>query len=493
MIERDEILDSKFSLHDRHRFEIKLNISASKDKNEPYIIEYFFFIPSSLNIRYETYTKEIFYSDTQHYIRFKTPNFSIEKLFDTNNELSPYNKTLKNIDFLNSGASDEFTVETIIDEIKLLGSIVRAEIRDKVEYLTKFISEKNLDTNLILKLRQDIEIVNTNINNLKNVILSSNLPDRIKRSVLVLDEYISLVLEEYIADLISELNKKNIILHKEIIDDFKNISISQRKYREAMGYKTVFKKNDKHFLYFRSVLKKYISSALFLKQEMSDFNLINHTGPAIAAGIAMFFALIVTIYAQSKYAMNSVYFITIIVVSYIFKDRIKDWLKIILSKKMTAWLYDRKITVLEPAHNARIGYIKETFSYIPKTMVPLDIDKVRNKDSKNNDDEIKEERVFKYKREISLDLNNIEKYHKRRKDLLDIIRFSVFDFIKHADDANVNYDYIDDNREMKTAVFPRLYQLNLVIKYNYGKNFNYERVRLLLTKDGIYDIEEVEF
>ena len=43
----------------------------------------------------------------------------------------------------------------------------------------------------------------------------------------------------------------------------------------------------------------------------------------------MLFAALITVYFQSRYAMNSMPFVAAVVISYIFKDRIKDWLKLL--------------------------------------------------------------------------------------------------------------------------------------------------------------------
>jgi len=499
--ERDEFIDSKFSIHDSHRFEIKLDIPL-KDKGESiFKIEYFFFIPKSLNIYPQNYTKEIFYSDTQHYIRFKTPNISLEKLFYPQNELSPYNRAMKNIDILNSGKADDFIIETIIDELKLLGCIIKVELRDVIDFFTKSIKEKTnfsedktalIDS--IRKFKSDIEIAIKSIDLLKTAIFTSNINQKIKETFLILDEYINLIISEYILVLVNETKDvKNIDL-QEIVLEFKNVIIERQKYMLSMGYKSAFINGevDDHFMYYRSLMKKFISSALYLKPEVSEFNIFSHFGPAIAAGIAMLFAIIVTIYAQSRYAINSINFIFIIVISYIFKDRIKDWLKIIFSKRFGNWLYDRKINVTEPAHNIKFGYIKETFSFIPFKMLPSDILRIKNVDGKNIDEDIKYDIAFKYKKEINLNRSNIAKHHQRRKDLIDIMRFSILDFIKHIDDAYVDYKIIDEKGEIKNLKCMRLYHINFIIKYHIKEDeVKYERVRILLNKDGIVRLEEV--
>lgn len=493
--ERENFIGSKFSVHDRQRFEVKLNINLQSGKKNSFKIEYFFFIPRSLNVSPENYTKEIFYADTQHYIRFKTPSISIDKLFYPQNKLSPYNRVIKGLDSLNSGINGDFIVEIIIDEMKLLGAILRAEMRDLLAFFgSSFKNENVLATkDLLLKFKSDVNMALNSIETLKTRIFTTNIDPRIKESFLMLDEYVSLIVEEYLTNLICEIKALGNSELNEVLPEFIKMVRERQKYRVFMGYKSVFNKNDEHFIYHRSLLKKFISSALYLVPDVSGFNLISHLGPAIAAGIAMLFAIIVTIYAQSKYAINSMSFVFIIVISYIFKDRIKDWLKIIFSKTMWNMIYDRKINVMEPTHKLKLGYIKETFSFIPVDMVPLDIMRIRNIDNKRHiEEDIKQERVFKYRKEINLNPHSISRYHKRRKDMIDIIRFSVFDFTKHADDEFVDYKILNEKEEIENIKCIRVYHLNMVIKYCLAEeDVKYERIRILLNKNGIVKLEKV--
>lgn len=496
MLDKEESLDCKFSAHDRHRIEVKLELEFHRKKQALYNVEYYFFLPQSLNISQENYSKEQFYSALQHYIRFKTPEISIEKIFSPTNEISPFNKAMKALDEISSGADIGFSEETAVDEMKLMGSIIRANIRDAVAYINKSESER-IQNERVRALLNEISLCIEGLAWLKQKIISAAYSQKIRDTFFALDEYISLTIGEYLTDLLKCAQENKFFSDLPVIKEIEDFIISQRNYRRAMGYACVLKNgcSNRHFLYWRGLLKKFISSALYLTLQLSDFNILTHTGPAIAAGLAMLFAIVVTIYAQSRYAINSATFIMIIVISYVFKDRIKDWLKILFSRKMAAWLYDKKTNVMEPAHNLQIGYIKETFSYVPGNMLAEDVARIRKSDNKKAiEEEAKTEKVFRYKREIFLDFEKIEKYHRRRKALIDILRFSVADFVKHADDETIFYDYFDEKtRTVVEEKCSRFYHINLVVRYNNldSKVYSYERVRIIVTKNGIYSIDKV--
>jgi hypothetical protein len=100
----------------------------------------------------------------------------------------------------------------------------------------------------------------------------------------------------------------------------------QQSHRTAAGYPSVLANatTDSTVLYRRGVLKKFISNALFLDTEVSEGPGLSQVPLAIAAGFAMLFAVIVTLFAQTRYTTNSVPFVVVVVLSYVFKDRLKD-------------------------------------------------------------------------------------------------------------------------------------------------------------------------
>jgi len=59
------------------------------------------------------------------------------------------------------------------------------------------------------------------------------------------------------------------------------------------------------FVYRRGILKKFISSVLYLKVEVSERKALSQILFGIAAGLAMLFAVIATIYAQNRFSLNS--------------------------------------------------------------------------------------------------------------------------------------------------------------------------------------------
>jgi hypothetical protein len=509
--EHDESFDSKITLHDRHRFEIKLDMDLSHGPRPTYELESYFFVPRALNISPQTYTKEDFYNTTQRYIRFKTPGISLSKLCDPGLSTSPLTRVKEDLSGILSGSRAPGLVGRVYDEFKLLGCVIRGEIRDHSrDFLADLAaSEARPDGGRTVcsgegfaDFLADLKRIIDRIHALKSEVMDPAVPVRLKETFKFLDEYLSLIIEEYLTPALAALraNKAFPAGFKKIEEDLSGLVLSQGRHRAAMGYPSIFKKGESNevLIYRRGVLKKFISSVLYLKTEMDEWQAPTQMVSGLAAGLAMLFAVLAAIYAQSRYTMNSAPFVMVIVISYVFKDRIKDWLKLLFSRNLTRWFSDREIKILDPVGSKKIGVLKEAFTFIPENSVPPDIARLRSVDNITSvDEDGKPERVFKYKKEIRLYPDKILGAHSRRRDLNDIMRFNIKDFITQADDSRVDYQYADpDTGAILTAPCSRVYHVNMIIKYSYSgaqgaAKIHYDRIRIVLDKNGLARLEEV--
>jgi len=510
--EHNDIFDSKITLHDRHRFEIKLDLDLPASSHTVYELESYFFVPRALNIGPRTYTKEDFYNNNQRYIRFKTPKISLAKLCDPKLSTSPLNRVKEHLSRLLSGDKDLKLVELAYEEFKLLGCVIRGEIRDHVkifmagletyapqagEHDKKMFVGEGLENFLT-----DLKYLSGQISALKAEVMDPAVPIKLRETFTFLDEYLSLILEEYLTLLLESVRKNKAALAADNVEaELSALVASQSRYRAAMNYPSVLKENENNevIIYRRGVLKKFISSVLYLKTELDESQTITQFVFGLAAGLAMLFAVLATIYAQNRYTINSVPFVLVIVTSYIFKDRIKDWLKLLFSRNLTRWFSDREIKILDPENLKKIGVLKEAFTFISEEVVPPDISRIRKIDNITSiDEDGKPERVFKYKKEIILYPKKILEAHDRRKDLNDIMRFNIQDFIIQADDSSVDYSCIDPaTGRIRTVTCARVYHVNMVMKYLYmdaqgQENIHYDRIRIVLNKEGLVRLEEVK-
>jgi len=511
--ETHELLDSKITLHDKHRFEIKLDIELAPKRRNVYRVETYFFVPRALNINPNTYTKRDFYNSAQKYIRFKTPQMSLGKLADCANELSPYCVISRKVAALLSGESHVENGSRLLDELKFMAVIARGAVRDFVRYLlgeleamrkapdgaaTRLVAAQEQGAVFVAEVKSLIAAVRKLRGDIDNPVIPAKLHDAFH----FCDEYLSLMLEDYLTALLEGLRENAEIRAKlsQLDADLSQLILAQRGYRRAMGYPSIIKSRGPNevVVYRRSVLKKFVSSVLHLQMEITEWEGWTQLFYGLAAGVAMLFAAGAMIFAQNRYTTNSFPFVAVVVVSYIFKDRIKDWLKLIFSKGMTRWLADRKANIYDPRTGAKIGSYKEAFSFVRPDQVPQEVHHRRNIDNFTSiEEEGKPERVMKHEKEVTLHPDPILKVHERRKDFNDIMRFSIDDFLRQADDPKVDYLHLDDDgQRLENLHCSRVYHVNMLMRYSSydfaGRlQVSYDRMRIVFNRDGIIRLEEV--
>lgn len=510
--EAHEIADSKISVHDRHRFEIKLDIELPAHEASGYRVDMYFFVPRALNINPSTYSKELFYSSIQRYIRFKTPQFSLLEIIDPSVEASPLARIRKDLLTLLAGSENGETVETVFCETKLLGAVTRGAIRDGVKRLLGDLATlppvEAPDTPLAAfresaqEFIGDLDAYIVRVRELRQEMLGPAVPVKLREAFLFLDEFISLTVQDYLSMLLHALRERSDLGNSCSQMDASIAAMigAEQRYRQSMGYPSVLSngRTDSTLLYRRSVLKKFISNVLFLNTEVSEWEGVSQIPLAVAAGFAMLFAAVVMVLAQNRYTTNSIPFIVVVVVSYIFKDRLKDWLKLYLSKGLVRWTADRKIRIRDPYSGRVIGKLKEAFSFAEEARIPAEVLYCRHMDNITSiDEEGKPERVIKYEKEVSLFPARVSRFHQRRRDLNDIMRLNIDDFLKQADDPFVDYLHLDlASGQLQQVHCQRVYHVNVVFTYRSLDSRKqaaqrFERIRLVLNRDGIVKLDEV--
>ena len=114
----------------------------------------------------------------------------------------------------------------------------------------------------------------------------------------------------------------------------------------AQNYLRIHRESDDgngRFVYHASLLKKFAESDLFLQSNKSHNTfLIEQIFYSVTAGIAMLFATVTSFFFQQKYGNFTFPFLVALVISYMFKDRIKDLLRMIFAKRLSSRIYDTK-------------------------------------------------------------------------------------------------------------------------------------------------------
>ena len=503
-------------MHDGNQFELKLDYVIDPDaRRNRYQIEAYFFVPQSLGLDAHSYTREQFYADVQAYIRFKTPAVSLAELVDPRDPRSPLHRLPALLERTVSNGGLER--DPLSHELRLLGCLVRANVRDEVAALRmrlRALEGKARQRSVLVedlrvgieRLLDDIEQVLERLRALRPSFMYTARPTWVPELFTYVDEYVSLIVEQNLTSLLVVVDRDATI--EEAVRSARarvvQRIIAEQMHREAAGYPSVLRDTEDTsmadddgsvFTHRKSILKKLMSSVLFLEFERHrEGRRIGQLVAGVAAAVAMLFATGAAIWSERVYGLNSLPFVVAVVIAYVFKDRIKEWLRTWFSTKLTRFLSDYSLTICDPANDIQLGRCRETFTYLSARRVPEEILQVRHADAHDVlEPYTKREIVMRYVKDITIRGRRIKHVHGRLHDINDIIRFNVSNFLLRMDDPLRKIETFDRRtNQVHLVTCPKRYHLNVVLVLRAAGNaVSVERFRVILDKSGIKQLERV--
>ena len=491
--------------HDRYQIELKLDYELGKGKKTHYRISTYLFFPKSLGITKDSYPKDEFYRDVKNYIRIKTPILSLRDLIDS--DITPLSAVQQIVPQANWYQDNELN-DRLIHALKLFGAMFKSTLREHLNLVDKRVqtalSKAKIHT-LAESLIEDFINQSKQISSrYRSFYAELNLPivreDTFLAYTLV-DEYISLLIEESATELFQivsqHFDKAN---QEKCLEDLNQIVENERNHRLSHGYGSIIKPGDPNEVYaFRaSVLKKYVSSILHLSTDSQrEGRGVEQILIAFAAGISMIFATIVAFYFQTIYGNFTFPVFVALVIGYMFKDRIKEIGRVLLTSKLHAFLYDRRINIKTLDGKYKLAVLREKISFISEKDLPQSVLTARHKDPfADLDNEGMGETVICHTKDIVLDASLFPKAFKglpKVNGINDIIRYNIQAYLRKMADP-VKEQLLLKNSQLKTVHTHKVYHVNVVSRYksiNPRVEILHKRMRLVLTRQGIKRIEHI--
>jgi len=487
------VIRENIKIHDKFQFEVKMSYELNPDdKKTTYDVESYFFIPNSLGINRDTYSKTDFFSDMQVYIRFKTPSYLLDDLANQENGIYA---SLRSAMQSMVATRTEDSCRDYENQLKLFCCILKATLRDHIDclYARKTPQDEAI---LVSKFITGVRRATANFRRLREFVSVPNLSEKLFSTYLFADEYMSLLVEQFSFKAIHIIGGRHNGQAVNYLVDLKRLIEEEMAYRTENKYPSIVqaKENNEIFLYRSSVLKKYMGSILFLSvQRQSEVKLLEHFLYAIAAGISMVVATAIAFYSQAQLGNLTFPFFVALVVSYMFKDRIKVVFQQFFSNQIRKYFYDQKERIFyNPKHT--IGVCKESVDFCDSKNVPTNIQKIRNCDHMT---EIENgwvgQNIIRYRRSIELYSPTIRDTFRNFsvRTVNDILRFNVSKFLAKMDDPK-RMLYCLTNDEVTKVSAERAYHVNLVMKFSVKKRKTfYKRFRIILNREGINRLEEI--
>jgi len=487
------MIDENITVHDQYQFEIKLGYPVKKEAFTSYDIETYFFIPESLGINRYSYPKSDFYSDMKSYVRFRTPRRVLKNVLEGEN--CPWERVTQSLDafiqkptphfYKAAGAFADFEHQT-----QMFCCITKGAFKQQIQDV---ISSTAADRSIqVLRYVEDV-------NTLKKLFrewgkkMSLHLVPQTRLIYHFANEFLSLTIEDYTFLLLEKL--KTLGFPKELEAPLLSLIHDELNERRVESYPSIPEKGRdfENLLYRKSVLKKYMESVLFLKTHTEkEGRVLNEILFGVAAGFAMIFATAVLFFSSYRFGTLTVPVFALLVLSYMCKDRIKEWLRSYFNEQMQRFLFDHKTEIFYHPKKI-IGWCKENSSFVKNEQIPEKIMEIRNCDHTT---EIEhghlQEKTIQYRRQIRIFNQRLKKNYPRAmiEGLTDIMRFNLSNLVKKMSDSKKDVFLTDGSGYYKTQG-ERIYHLNMIFKYSTGDTVSYQRYRIVLNREGIKRIEKV--
>lgn len=488
------MIDIKVRIHDKFSFEFKISFIATRKSIENDINEFsintWMFVPNSLDINRSTYSKEQFYRDTQSNVRLITPIYRLKDIYASEN--SPLSRLEKAFENLLIDTTSEEKLSDYTFQIKMFSSIFKSASRDRAYFI---IEEK--DENRVLELVReyihDMTSIVRHYRRLESIVNTSSITEDQLQYFMFGDDFIGNIVQQQTFRMMRGL--ENRLVYAKIKDSLLALVNSENQYKQTKGYSlldTTDPSNNYLVVMRRGILKKFIESDLFLYTKKSkDGALAEQFYYGIAAATSMIFATVVSFSAQLHYGNFTTPLFFALVISYVFKDRIKDLMRYYFSTQLGKKYFDTKREL--EIQNKKIGWTKEAFDFAPESKVPAEIMSIRKRTPLvEAENKIYNEQIILYKKLVNLSSSSINRYKGYQfVGINDVTRFNLTHFIQKMDNEYIPIYIPDEQDGYIKMTSEKVYALHFILRCQGHENLYFRKFRLLFNRGGIKEITEI--
>ncbi|HEX8114860.1 MAG TPA: hypothetical protein VF516_44320 [Kofleriaceae bacterium] len=493
--------------HDRKQLALEIRHPAgSAVTGGSHDVELFLFIPRNVGLTAANYPGAQFYHDLTAYLRLDLPDLGLEDL------CASARSPLRRLDVhLAELALGEATPDPIGVAVKLFGhGFTEAVHRERTRLSSLLQTAADRDARPgepLTRIRELATASRTALERLREAKHRFAPFRRVAPDVWAVfqqtDEYTSLFLDEALATLAHELGAR-----PEEVDDTGALEVlascaaAEAAYRHAQGFVNLDPTsglNREYFLYRRSLLKKAVHQALWVRTRRRQVDsYLRNTAGMVAAGMAATWALIAQVPAQFRSlspAAQTLMFV-LPVIGYVLKDRIKELTKEWMFRRMRAYDQETELVGLQLARSglgSLCGTLRERAHFVDQA--PDDVLAIRQRGRWIAGARIGGELVLAYRRKLEIQPPPDGQLHGSHElALRQIIRLSLRHFMARLDDRDQIVRHYDPSTGgFATHEIAKVYHLNAVVRITGQSHGAYlERWRVVFSRDGIERIERGE-
>lgn len=487
------MIDIEVRQHDSFSVEFKSGVTITKqspDDINDFMINTWIFVPNSLDINRATYSKEQFYKDVKTNIRLITPIYTLKEILVTGR--GPFSRLDRAIEILLESPENEKNAENLSYHVRMLMCITNSALRRESNNIIK--SKKTEEQiSLVEKFVENSANIVKRYREYKNLSGNEHLTPQQREMFLFGDDFMGNIIEKYTFSILREL--KNSEAYPSIKPILTELVKEQSDYKKTKGFMVLDKEDSKRnslVILQRNILKKIMESDLFLQVIVKrDGAFAKQVYYGIAAGVAMIFATVISFIATQRLGNFTTDLFIILVISYVFKDRIKDVMRYYFSSHLSKKYFDNKLNL--SIRKQEIGYMKESFDFIEEDRLPGEIRSLRNRTPLvEAENKVYGEKILLYRKWISLSKKEIETYKEYRlTGVNDITQFNLINYLQKMDNPSIPLYTLDKSGDLETFKGEKVYSLYFILSCISDSTEYYRKYRILFNRKGITDIKEL--
>lgn len=498
-------------MRDRHQFEVRQSyaLPPGAGQDREYLLEMFLYLPRNMGVSAQSYRKEDFYTDNQMYLRLEAPGRTLAQLGDLNDDTSPLTVVHRTLPSL---------LQPRAPETEPLVALVQLHAHELAEAtITAFagaswtarhgdLGDLARFTQHVQQMLMDAEAAVVAIRQVRAEAEAFGplLHPGVQRALGFAEEFVSAVLDEQVARL-SEAVDRSTALHDgtgtaaRVRVVMARFAQEQARLRLEAGYALPYEEPREYFAYRLGLLKKNLQQALYLNtREAAVDNYLRNSAAMVAAGLAATWAFIAQAPMQMGGVRASTQFALLgsAVGAYMLKDRIKEWTREWLTRRLRIDDYSRRIV---PDALARFGLehlagrARERMRFLPQSEVDPEVHAMRIMHRSVIGTTVELEEVLHYRRRLTLKAQEGART-TAGFGIREIMRFNISALTRRLDDPldEVSYFNAQSGQFTRSSV-PKVYHANLVVSVGaaHAPERWLSRFRLVLNQEGLIRVEPV--
>jgi len=484
------MIDLEAKIHDKFTLEFKVGFNTEKAikpmKYSDFVMNTWIFVPNSLDINAAKYSKDDFYRDIKSDVRLITPDYPLHDLAN-DAQLLPNASLSENLDDYFITPDD---TADLLHSVKMYCAIAKSAFRDDhiaIGSLTDTAALRQAcDTYL-----EDVGKVLARFRALYQKLDAQQPDDRIRQVFSYGDEFLSNIYEVYIYRLRDAMHQNHPEEYASMESRFKALLYAEKDYKQQQGYLAV-QPDDPHgnsdFVFRASLLKKFAEGDLFLNAtKRKNTFLVEQILYSLAAGMAMVVATLSSFFFQQRYGNFTLPFLIALVISYMFKDRLKDWLRLGFAKRVSNKVFDTRTNFSIKGRS--IGWSKDSFDFIDGDKVIPEVIQIRDRNPLFDEVSGKDEKVLLFRKKVQLwpaELAKVSPFPM--KGINDIIRYNITEYTRKMDNPSFLLSGIWKDNEFKPIEGMKVYHLTFVIQCVFEGKTEYKRIVVKCNKKGILEV-----